>query len=226
MALVKQDLIQPDPSEYETWNAPLVEGPITSKMNDVPPKPPTAGQIQSLQKEAYGEAYEMGRKEGREQGYNDGYKEGEYKLHEKVQLFEHILDIFSEPIKQLDDEVEQNLVELAIQIARHLVRRELKYEPGEIVAVVREALSALPVSDRKPRIFLHPEDAVLVRSALSLNEEDQNWHIDEDILMMRGDCRVETESSLIDASVEARLSAVAARLLGGERDSDADSRDE
>ena len=225
MSATKQELVFQDNGNYETWNAPLVEGPISSKLSDVPPKPPTAGQIQSLQKQAYSEAFEQGEKDGRQQGYEEGYKKGEYNLQEKVQLFDHIMDTLSTPLTQLDDEVEQNIVELALQIARHLVRRELRYEPGEIVAVVREALSVLPVSERKPRIFLHPEDAELVRNALSLSDEDQNWRIEEDLLMTRGDCRVETESSLIDASIEARLSAIAARLLGGERDSDADSRD-
>ena len=88
------------------------------------------------------------------------------------------------------------------------------------MAVVREGLAALPISARKPRIYLHPEDAQLVRSALSLREAEHDWRIEEDLLMLRGDCRIETESSRIDASIDARLSAIAANLLGGERGTD------
>lgn len=209
-----------DKSSYETWNAPVVVGPITGKLNDVPPKPPTAREMQSMQKEAYDEAFKLGRKEGRDKGYTEGYKDGKAKLDLKLKNIESVLNVLSEPLNQLDDDVENNIVNLTIQIARHLIRRELKADHGEVVAVVREALSVLPVSDRKPRIYLHPEDAELVRNALSLSDEDQNWRIEEDLLMGRGDCRVETETSLIDASLDARLSAIAAKLLGGERDSD------
>ena len=88
--------------------------------------------------------------------------------------------------------------------------------------MVRQGLSALPVASSSPRIYLHPEDAELVRSALSVSD-DTSWRIEEDLLMMRGDCRIETESSHIDASVDAKLSAIAAQLLGGERGSDADT---
>ena len=153
-------------------------------------------------------------------GDNQGLQEAQEKLNEKINLFQGLLDLLARPLRELDDEVETNIVALALQIARHLIRRELKSEPGEIVAVVREGLTALPVSARNPRIYLHPEDAELVRSTLSLNDEEHNWRIEEDLLMLRGDCRIETETSRIDASIDARLSAIAANILGGDRDTD------
>ncbi|MFQ5660102.1 MAG: flagellar assembly protein FliH [Gammaproteobacteria bacterium] len=209
-------IVAKDDSLYESWQAPLVEGPITGKLDDAPPKPPTAGEMQALQKQAYDEGFMLGRKEGREKGYAAGYNEGR----EKIRLLDQLVSQLAEPLRDLDDEVEQNIVALTIQIARHLIRRELKTDPGEVVAVVREALSTLPVAARNPRIYLHPEDAELVRNALSLGDEDNSWRIEEDILMVRGDCRIETDSSHIDASIDARLSAICAQLLGGERNSD------
>lgn len=222
MPTFKSHLVDGDESSYETWQAPLVEGPITAKLTDSPPKPPTAREMQALQKEAYDEGFELGRKEGREQGFTRGYQEGEDRLNKKIQLLEGILNMLAEPLEKLDEEVEKNIIALTLQVARHLVRRELKSDPGEIVAVVREGLSALPVSSRTPKIFLHPEDAELVRNILSLGDEERTWRIEEDLMMTRGDCRIETDSSFIDASVDARLSAIAANLLGGERDTDND----
>ena len=172
--------------------------------------------MQALQKAAYDEGFALGRKEGREKAY----KEGQRQIQEKVSRLESIYRHLAEPLLELDEEVEQDIVALVIQTARHLIRRELKTEPGEVVAVVREALSVLPLSARNPRIYLHPEDAELVRQALSLSEQESGFRIMDDLLMKRGDCRIETESSRIDASVDARLSAIAARLLGGERGSD------
>lgn len=216
-------IIDEEAQAFDTWQAPIVEGPISAKLDEAPSQPPTAGALQALQKEAYKEGYELGRKEGKSAGFNEGLSEAKMKTEQQLQTLHQLFNKLAEPLHKLDEEVEQNLVELTIQIARHLVRREFKIEPGEIVAVVRGALSALPTSARNPRIYLHPEDADLVRNALSVGDEDSGWRIEEDLLMMRGDCRVETESSLIDASIEAKLSAIAARLLGGERGSDAGS---
>lgn len=204
------------------WQAPIVEGPITGK-NDAPGKPPTVKQMQILQKDAHDEAFASGRKEGLEKGYVEGKQQAQAQLNAHIEMFQRLMSQLAAPLQELDDDVEKNIVALTIQIARHLVRREMKLEPGEIVAVVREALAALPVSATRPRIYLHPEDADVVRSALSIADDENSWRIEEDLLMTRGDCRVETESSLIDASVDARLSAISAKLLGGKRDSDSDA---
>ena len=61
---------------FATWQAPLIEGPITSKIDDSRPKPPTAGEMQSLQKEAYSEGFELGRKEGHDKGHQEGIRSG------------------------------------------------------------------------------------------------------------------------------------------------------
>jgi flagellar assembly protein FliH len=179
--------------------------------------------MQALQKDAYDEAYANGHLQGMEKGYQEGTQQAQAKLNAQLLMFQNLIQQLAQPLQELDDEVENNIVALTIQIARHLVRREMKSEPGEIVAVVREALGVLPISSMRPRIFLHPEDAEVVRTALSISDDENSWRIEEDLLMTRGDCRVETESSLIDASVDARLSAISAKLLGGKRNSDNDA---
>ncbi len=206
-------------SKIRNWEAPIVEGPITGK-NNYTGKPPTARQIQILQKDAYDEAFASGHKEGLEKGYRDGDRQAQARLNAQIEMFQNLMTQLAAPLQKLDDDVENNIIALTIQIARHLVRREMKAEPGEIVAVVREALGVLPVSAPRPRIYLHPEDAEVVRIALSIADDENGWRIVEDLSITRGDCRVETESSLIDASVDARLSAISVKLLGGERDSD------
>ena len=215
---VKHEKVQGAES-IRSWQAPIVEGPISGQ-HDFSGTPPTAGQMQMLQKEAYNEAFEQGREEGLKNGYEEGLQQAQTKLNAQIVTFQNLMLQLAAPLAALDDELEKNIVALTTQIARHLVRREMKLEPGEIVAVVREAVNILPVSALKPKIFLNPADANVVRSALNLGNDETSWSIEEDPTMTRGDCRVETESSHIDASVDARLSAISARLLGGERGTD------
>jgi flagellar assembly protein FliH len=48
--------------------------------------------------------------------------------------------------------------------------------------------------------------------------EESAWQIVEDPTVTRGGCRVATETSEVDATVEARVAAVVARVLGEERE--------
>jgi flagellar assembly protein FliH len=211
---------------YQRWEPPSVDAPRASAGATVvepvvevaaPPQWPTADEISAIHQQAYEEGLAYGRKEGQEQAYVETRTQWE----EQVQALQCVLTYLAEPLAAIDSEVESNLVELVVLIARQLVRRELKTSPGEIVAVVREALGQLPVASRKPRVQLHPDDLELVSNALCLNAGQSEWQLESNPLLTRGGCSVETDSSRIDATVEARLNATIARFLGAERMDDA-----
>ena len=60
-----------------------------------------------------------------------------------------------------------------------------------------------------------------MRALASAPDAQPMWRIVEDPVLTRGGCRVESESSQIDARLETRIGAVVSRLLGGERSEDA-----
>lgn len=175
-------------------------------------------------KQGHGEGWQQGREEGWKRGHDEGWQqghaEGQKVMLEAAARFEPLIDCLDEPLALMDEQVEQELVTLAIALAKQLIRRELKTDPGQVVAVAREALSALPASARRVHLHLHPEDAELVRHALALRDSGPRWKIVEDPLTTRGGCRVLTETSHIDATLEKRLMAVIAQVLGGEREGD------
>ncbi|GAB4262984.1 MAG: flagellar assembly protein FliH [Methylomicrobium sp.] len=220
----------------QVWAMPDVSGSEKSeKEEDSPdanrPRSPllTVQDIEAMQQQAYDEAfakgqeegfaqgYEAGRQQGYEEGLKKGYDENAHKLHEQAAQLTEILQAFNEPLADLDVEVEKELVGLAIAIAKQLIRREIKSDPGQIVATVREAVNVLPIATQRITLTLHPEDAELVRSVLLLEDHPAPWEIKEDPLISRGGCRVDTESSHVDATVERRLAAVIAQVLGDER---------
>lgn len=196
----------------------------------------TVEQIEAMQKQAYDEAFQQGRQEGFEQGKAEGFAEGKkqgfeegskqgyeenlHLLHKQTADLARLMESLSEPFKKLDEDVENELVKLAIGIAGQIIRREIKHNPGEIIAVIREAIKVLPLASQNITLNLHPEDAELVRSTLKLDESAPSWHLVENPLISRGGCTVETEVSSIDATVENRLAAVVATILGGERQQD------
>ncbi len=170
---------------------------------------------------------EQARKEGYEQGFNEGQKDGllagQADVNAKVRKFSALIHALNKPLELIDDEVIEQLVQLSITVSRQIIRRELKIDPGQVMAVVRESMSILPASARDIKIYLHPEDARLVREILSVDEDtDRPWTIVDDAVLTHGSCRIKSENSFIDASVEQRLNQVISDLLGDERASEAD----
>lgn len=195
----------------ESWTLPEVD---IAQKREPAARPLTARQIEELQQQAREEAFQIGRREGIEAGKKD--------IKARVHELDALMQTLAKPLEQLDAQVEDELVQLALAVARQLVRRELRTDPGQVLAVVREAMAALPLAARNVRLHLHPEDAALVRETLSLSESERGWTIVEDAVLTRGGCKVSSDTSQIDASVERRLHNVIANVLGGQRESDAE----
>ncbi|KXJ50140.1 MAG: flagellar assembly protein FliH [Cycloclasticus sp.] len=175
-------------------------------------KAPTANDLEKLQQHAIQE----GSKRGYEEGLAKGLKAGESKITQQVKSLETIVQALAGPFEEFDERVENEIASLAIQISKQLIRRELKADSGQVVGVVKEAIAALPSSTQNIQLFLHPDDAELVKSVLSL-DDDARWKLVEDPGITRGGCRVTTDVSTIDATIENRLLAIIAQALGDER---------
>lgn len=214
----KPTIIDGDHAEYAAWQPPSIQKPTAKEMADKErQRLITADSIETLQKKAYEEGYS--------QGFQKGLQDGNTVIQERLRNIDSIARFMQKPLDELDEAVVEQLSQLAISIARKLIRREIKTDPGQIVAVVRETVSALPAGMQNIRVFMNPEDATVLRETMNLSDGEQPWTIVEDPLLSKGGCKVLTDYSEVDASVEARLSGIIARMLGGDRQSDLDAEE-
>jgi len=189
----------------ERWLPPSVDGPSFARRE--------RGRESSRQER---EAFEQAQAAGYAAGLAQfEARNADLALH--VQRLDSILNTLSRPLAELDAQVERQLTTLALTVARHLVRRELRIDPTQVVAIIRETVALLPAAARNVRVHLHPEDAALVRERLAQPQEERAWLIVEDPIAGRGGCRVTTDSALIDARLETRLGQAIAQVLGNER---------
>ena len=190
-------------ADAAVWSAPDMNAPSVNQ------KRPTVSGLADLQAEAYKEAFEQGLAEGREAGRAD--------VRAQVEKLAGMFYDLAKPFEALDEEVERELLTLAMALARQIVRRELKTDPTQIIGIIREAIAALPVAAREVRVHLHPEDAAVVRDNLAPTESERAWVMVEDPVMARGGCQVTSATSRIDARLETRLAAMLSELMGDER---------
>ena len=189
--------------DVRVWQAPQHSGGRSTG-------PLTAERLAAIEEQAYAEGLERGLAEGR--------RRGEHAVVEQARRLEQLLASIAPATALVDETFLTQVGELVLAIAKQFVRRELARAPGEIVRVVREALAALPVADATIRISLHPEDAALVGEHLKPESVAHSIRIVEDLTLTRGGARVETDVSVVDASVETRFGAIAAEIFGDARE--------
>ncbi len=178
--------------------------------------PPTATEIEIIQKQAWQEGFDQGYEDGLSKGHVKGLDSGQ----EVINSLSRTLDALSKPAQLFNDHVMEELVAVIRAVARQLVRREIRQDPGQLIAVIREAVNTLPFSSQQIQIRLHPEDSVIVREALALDSKAPIWELIEDPVLNRGDVRLVGDASQVDGRLETRLNTLISGMLGGIRQAD------
>lgn len=177
---------------------------------EIPPPPPlpTAEEIEQMYEEArqsgYAAGFAEGQTAGHEAGYAAGQSEGNAFALSQAQRLQTLADNLTQSLGACEQQVADQLLEVAVEIARQMLRSSLKHQPELILPVVREAIAAMPASHSHPLLFVHPDDARLVRERLGESLQHSGWKLIEDLHLTPGGCRVEVGASEVDATVETR----------------------
>ncbi|SDI04445.1 flagellar assembly protein FliH [Propionivibrio dicarboxylicus] len=180
--MVQPSAAAPPPSE-EASPAAVTEAPLVL---------PTAADIERMHAEAH------------EQGYAVGYEEGLARAREISTRLDVLMTGLKDSMSALEQDVADNLLATAVEIARQVVHKSLSIRPEFLIPVVREAITALHPHPGHPLLFVHPDDAELIRTHLGEQLSHNNWRIIEDSSLTQGGCRVEHGASEVDATVETR----------------------
>lgn len=193
---------------------PEPEPESLSEIEEVPldeVQPLTLEELEAIRQEAYNEGFAAGERDGFHATQLKVRQEAEVALQARLATLETLMGNLLAPIAEQDTQIERSLVELVSHIARQVIQRELKMESSQIERVTQEALKLLPMGANNIRIFVNPQDFDQIKALRERHEEQ--WKILEDPALMPGGCRIETEHSRIDASVETRITQALALLF-------------
>ena len=176
------------------------------------PPPPPAPNVEELVNKA------------RQEGYQDGYRNGlaaleSYKQTQAAQMAAHMSDQvgalasdFHQRLEALEQQLAGRIAGVALELARQVVRTELKIHPELVVDVAEQALGALLASARQVIVRMNPEDHALALPHLSELMAARGARMVPDPSVNRGGCVVESDIAVIDAAIEARWDRAAAAM--------------
>jgi flagellar assembly protein FliH len=93
-----------------------------------------------------------------------------------------------------------------------MLRAGIAIQPQLVIPIVIEAIGYLPALHQPALLFLHPEDATLIKDCMGDELSKGNWQVAEDSHIERGGCRIETASNQIDATMGTRWQRIANSL--------------
>ena len=156
----------------------------------------------------------------RQQGYQDGYRDGMAALEAFKQSYANQLNVqfsamtqsLSTQLDGLQQDMARALAITATQLAKQVVRAELKTRPELVATVANEALEALLLSAKHITVRVHPVDVDFVTRGAAEVLAARGGRVVSDASVSPGGCLVESDIGVIDASLQARWRRAAAAV--------------
>lgn len=182
-----------------------------------------------------GDILERARAEGEAAGYEAGFQKGHSDAMEQVlaealephkELLEKLAPKWAEQVTRFGEErgrlledARRELLSLAIELARRVVRRSIELDETVCVEQVAEAIELLGCPSSL-RLTISPQDRPVLEAALPGLLERARLTDGVDLVesedLERGDCVISTPEGSVDSRIETQLVRIADALLPGE----------
>ncbi|WP_426336281.1 flagellar assembly protein FliH [Pseudoduganella sp. R-31] len=168
------------------------------------PEYPSEEELAAIREEARQQGYDAGFKAGHDEGVAQALDEARAATEQAIAPVREIADNFSSALREADQAISNEVLELALHLAKGMIKTALRVKPELILPIVREAIEYLPVLQQPALLILNPEDAAVVRESIAEELDKGGWRVIDDPTVERGGCKVDTASNQIDATVASR----------------------
>ncbi|KQW96857.1 flagellar assembly protein FliH [Massilia sp. Root418] len=169
-----------------------------------PPDYPTEEELAAIREQARIDGYDKGYAAGHAEGHADAIALGKEATDLELAPLRELAGNFSTALQDADQLISADVLELALQLAKGMLKQSLQVKPELILPIVREAIEYLPVLQQPALLMLNPEDAKTVREGIGEELDKGGWRVIEDAQIERGGCKIDTASNQIDAQASAR----------------------
>jgi flagellar assembly protein FliH len=152
------------------------------------------------------EGYPLGHAEGVVRGIEDGRAQAQAHFEQLARPVDAVLKGLKKLKSDYRAAQRKEVVDLVGKIARQVIRAELALQPMQVLALVDEALAAMPPTRDEVEVFLNPEE---LRRISELDpKRAKKWTLLADPGLEPGECRVKAGDHEVDAGCQGRLAAV------------------
>lgn len=150
------------------------------------------------------------------QGYEDGAQHAQQEFCSKIDLAKEVIEQAYEEKKEIIREAEPFVIDLSIQIAEKIIKKELETEPNLLIEMIKQNL--LYSNERSMiTICVSPDDFDFVQNQRNQLLESIEGQVEVKIVpehsIEKGGCVVRTSYGSIDARIDVQLKEIKQALF-------------
>ena len=161
------------------------------------------------------EAYRKGMQDGMQKARADQEAAFDVQFNSRLRAVDSLLAEARQTQQNWAPRLEQKVIVLSLAIAESIIKKQIEADPSLVEGIVREALGYV-VNSEKLVLKVSPADYETINSRRDdwfLNAGNaKEFRIEMDSRLGPGNCLVETDGGVIDATIRSRLDVIAENL--------------
>ena len=147
-------------------------------------------------------------------GYTEGMQQAQSEIDDKRAQFVRWFDLLQNPVKLLDEQVTQEIIQTVIWLSQHCIGVELSVNPDKLKSLLNAIKLELPSLQTNKILAMHPDDVDWVKIEFGEKEIPGLQEIlVADPLLSRGDFYLKGEHSELDGRVYTRLATLFTKYI-------------
>lgn len=152
----------------------------------------------------------------REAAAKEGYEEGINAAKQDIENLKNSMEEFLNAKQDVYDEIAPDILEISLDIAKKIIKKEMKESPEILLENIKEILNGLSKEETKIVLKVNPAQAAMLKQempeAVSMAGLEAKVLIVPDENTMEGGCMVTTDNGVIDATIETQLAIISEAL--------------
>ncbi|MDC4226344.1 MAG: FliH/SctL family protein [Candidatus Manganitrophus sp.] len=170
------------------------------------------GRLSAIERDAYERGFASGERAGRELGLKQ--------IEASHQLVARLIEELQKVKPALLENAEKEILQIAVAVARRILRQEISHNPEHLLRVIRAVLQKMGQIESLV-IRLHPHDLERLRKernkVVELIGNVQWFRLEPDASLLQGECLVESNDQIVDLRIDSQLSVIEEELLKTDR---------
>lgn len=198
------------------WHFSAVDGsddlPKATPVDGAASEGVTSEVLQEARQQAYAEGFSRGHDAGGQE-VRDALEATVRKTAEETAVrMAQLLHNTRDHLKKSEDQISRHILELACDLARQVVRQELRSDPAHLRPVITEALGQLVDDGQPATVRMNPADLAMMKGALLENMGNHPAEFVADAAISPGGCLIESATMTVDATIEKRWARAVGNL--------------
>lgn len=186
-------------SEFNIWDHHSIRNDIPQPLT---PEQELANECERLRQEAIA------------QGYAEGMHKAQTEINEKKAELAFWLDLLQKPIKLVDEQLIQEMLQTIIWLCQHCIGVELSVNPDKLRGLLQRVKDELPVLQGNKKLAMHSQDVEWLQTEFT-EKEFVGLHsvLISDNSLNRGDFYLKDEQSELDGRILTRFMTMFAKYI-------------